>query len=52
MSNTKKKLGLKPMLGKHHTEEAKAKMRNPKSEETKKKISESHKGTTSWIKGK
>lgn len=53
-----------PMYGKHHTEEAKEKMRKPKSEEHKNKISEtltgrklsekelqSRKGRTPWNKG-
>jgi group I intron endonuclease len=48
---TKKKIS-KKNKGKKRTEETKIKMRKPKSEEHKKKLSEARKGVSPWNKGK
>ncbi len=55
ISNTLQKLYEDPInhpsYGKEWSEESKQKMRKPKSEEAKRKMSESHKGKTPWNKG-
>lgn len=50
--NRQAHLGKTTWIGKHHTEETKEKLRKPKSDEAKKKMSEAAKGRVPWNKGK